>query len=865
MAGGNEMKLRVILDAVDRATRPLRQVVGSSSAVAKSIKAAREQLKSLNKAQEQVTALRDLQAQTRATAISMKSAQAYAKALGTQLERTTHPTREMVREFKQADKAAAALKLKHAQQAQELLRLRGAMNAAGVKHLIQHEQQLKTQTDAATVALAKQERVLERHNKVAQRMHGARSGYDKTIGARDRVGGAGVATSVAGAAVGLPIVKMVKDYSSWEDAMLGVAKQVEGARDASGKLTRIYYDMGDGIKAMAERVPMATTEIAALVEAGARMGIQGKENLLIFAETTAITATAFELPVDQVGEDMGKLAGLYKVPVKNIAQLGDAINYLDDNALSKGSDIIDVMKRVAGTAATVNMGFKDAAALGSTFLSLGASAEIAATASNAMMRELAIANMQPARFKKGLAALRMDAAKVQKDMSKDATGTILKVLDAINLLPKDKQLEITTQLFGKEYGDDAAKLANNVGEYRKQLELVNDAKARGSMYSESAAKNDTLTAQLQMLKNKAFNQSSGLGATLRQPLMDVMRSVGGIITAITGWTKANPQLVAALVKITAVLAILLVLLGGLMLAVAAVLGPLAVMKLSMAVLGIKGASLGSMLWNIGAKVLPFLGRALLVVGRAMLLNPVGLAITGIAVAALLIYRYWAPISGFFAARWAEIKAAFGGGIGGIAALVLNWSPLGLFYKAFAGVLSWFGIDLPAKFTGFGAMILTGLANGITGALGAVRTAITGAADSTIGWFKERLGIHSPSRVFAQLGGFTMAGLDHGIQAGQSGPLKSVAGLGKKLAAVGAGISIGTAGAAGIPLDKRPAMAASAGAASSGGGIVINQLTIAITTAPGADNVAIGQQVRAEFEKLVREQQARSRSRLQDKD
>nr|WP_284069742.1 phage tail tape measure protein [Escherichia coli] len=42
----------------------------------------------------------------------------------------------------------------------------------------------------------------------------------------------------------------------------------------------------------------------------------------------------------------GKFAGLYKIPTQNIEQLGDAINYLDDNAKSKGSDIIDVLQRV---------------------------------------------------------------------------------------------------------------------------------------------------------------------------------------------------------------------------------------------------------------------------------------------------------------------------------------------------------------------------------------------------------------------------------------------------------------------------------------------------------------------------------------
>ncbi|MDA1379949.1 hypothetical protein PCI56_09095 [Plesiomonas shigelloides subsp. oncorhynchi] len=47
------------------------------------------------------------------------------------------------------------------------------------------------------------------------------------------------------------------------------------------------------------------------------------------------------------------------------------------------------------------MDYKQAAALGSTFLSLGAAPEVAASASKAMVRELGIASMQSQRFSDG--------------------------------------------------------------------------------------------------------------------------------------------------------------------------------------------------------------------------------------------------------------------------------------------------------------------------------------------------------------------------------------------------------------------------------------------------------------------------------
>ncbi|HBA7079188.1 TPA: phage tail tape measure protein, partial [Escherichia coli] len=106
------------------------------------------------------------------------------------------------------------------------------------------------------------------------------------------------------------------------------------------------------------------------------------------------------------------------------------------------------------------------------------------------------------------------------------------------------------------------------------------------------------------------------------------------------------------------------------------------------------------------------GRAVLWIGRALLMNPVGLVITAVAAAAYLIYRNWGAVSSWFKQRWADIQEAFNGGIAGIGKLLVNWSPAGLLYKAFAAALKYLGVDLPAKFTDFGGHLIDGLINGI---------------------------------------------------------------------------------------------------------------------------------------------------------
>ncbi|HFN8033369.1 TPA: phage tail tape measure protein [Escherichia coli] len=161
-------------------------------------------------------------------------------------------------------------------------------------------------------------------------------------------------------------------------------------------------------------------------------------------------------------------------------------------------------------------------------------------------------------------------------------------------------------------------------------------------------------------------------------------------------------------------------------------------------------------------------KAFLWFGRALLMNPIGIAITIIAGGAYLIYRNWGAISRWFSQRWEEVKTAFNGGVLGVSKLILNWSPLELFYKAFAGVMKWFNIDLPGQFTEFGGHLIDGLVNGIKNKWESLKNTVSEMGDSVGGWFKEKLGIHSPSRVFMGFGSNIAEGAAIGI--GQSASL-----------------------------------------------------------------------------------------------
>lgn len=71
-------------------------------------------------------------------------------------------------------------------------------------------------------------------------------------------------------------------------------------------------------------------------------------------------------------------------------------------------------------------------------------------------------------------------------------------------------------------------------------------------------------------------------------------------------------------------------------------------------------------------------------------------------------------------------------------------------------------SIPGQVTSIGSNIIQGMVNGVTGAADQLISAVKGAVDDAIGAAKNLLGIKSPSRVFRQIGRYTMQGAALGV-------------------------------------------------------------------------------------------------------
>ncbi|WP_157288516.1 phage tail tape measure protein [Uliginosibacterium gangwonense] len=904
----DRLKLEVVFGAIDRLTRPLRQMSLSSQGAARALRATREQLKQLDRQQAAIKSFHNVQRQAAITSNELKTTQSKIKELTKAMAATANPTREMAKEMEKLKARGAELRNRHSELIERAQRLRTALNNEGIstRNLAEHQARLNRATRETNATLQAQQQRLERLNRISQGAHQAGA-------ARDKLAGTGVGMMAAGGGM-----------------LMAAHVPLDEAKKFQGERTRIAA-LGLGTA--------ATKEAEEYARAMKVIGTSTTDNMTLVRDATTIFADTHH----------AKMVApmLAKMKFANEAVFGK------EGGAQNEEQFMNMMKVVELRGGTKSEGAFKAEANRIQQVITATGGRVGADQWRDLIKTGGVAAKQ----------MRSDAFYNQleplvQEMGGHAVGTGLmsayqgiyqgkttvraaREMERLGLLDKSKveydkvgQLKrfkpgalLEGELFTASPFEWlqkvllpklAAKGITDPGKINDAIASIFSNRTAANLMATMVMQRDQIhkSAKLSMgadgieeLHAKAMEMASGKELIAQAKLRDIMLQIGEqvlpvymqaldavnqVIDATSAWIKENPEL-AKWISVSAVaIGGLLVVLGGLLLGIAALLAPFAMV--------------GSAMAGFSAIAAGFAGAWAVVTGAIsastvfLMENPLIAIVGGIAIAALLIWKYWEPLKAFFlavwsyvdgvfekypilnaifpiigAARtlitywepikafflsvWAEVQGAFSGGIAGIAALCLNWSPIGMIYRAWAAVLSWFGVELPSRFTGFGTMLMDGIVTGISRGLVGVKTAIFNAGDATVNWFKEKLGIHSPSRVFATLGHYTMQGLDVGLQAGQRGPLSTVNQLTRRLMAASA-TGVGVLSAA--PISAAPpvtpiqmSQAAPQGANSS------PPIVVHIHAAPGMDEQALAKMVAREIERAQRQKDARSRARLID--
>lgn len=815
------LRLQIILEALDKVTSPLKSITGASSAARRDLAKTQDELKSLGALQKQVGSYKSAESRFANDTRQYQEQQAKLAQLRAQLEATEKPTKKLRMEFERAEKQSAQLGARLDQGGAELQQLSAKLSAAGVDvmDLAGHEDRLANRTAEANRALKQQTAQLE---KVAQ----ANRNSEKLNEVSQKATGMGLGMVAAGTAAGAPIVMATKQAMTLESAMADVRKVVDFPTPEA------FNKMSDDILEMSTRIPMAAEGIAQIVAAAGRANVP-REELMRFAEDAAKMGVAFDSTAEDAGNTMAKWRTAFSLPQDGVVALADQINALTNNFGGNVGAVTDMVTRIGPLGKVGGLAAAQIASMSQVLSSVGVESEIGATGIKNMMLALTKGTSATKSQQGAFKALGLDAVQMSKDMQKDAGGAITNVLERIQKLPKEAQAGMLTELFGSESVAAIAPMLTSLDQLKTNFALVGDrSQYAGSMNKEFLS----AIATTEGATGLAGNALSALNITMGQFLLPTIVKVSGYVAkaavAVRGWAKEHPLLAKGIMIFMGAGAALLILLGGLALAFAA-------LTAAAAPLGIA------------------LGPLLLIVA----------AIAAVAAAAYLIYDNWGAISAWFGGLWEGIKAMVSGAIDFLINAFLTFHPLGLLIRAFMPALAYLQ---SLNFTEIGRNLIQGLINGVVGMLGALKSTIVGAASSVANWFKSKLGIHSPSRVFAGLGGFVMAGLDQGLASNTGGPLDRIAELSDRMTKgfsaspviprimdlSGQMASAIGAGAAGAAMAVASPAAAQQPGSSPAAAAVQNHYTIQVTVTGGAQGQDIADQVREAIEKIERERRGR---------
>ena len=715
----NNLKLEVLLKAVDQATRPFKAIQTASKSLSGDIRTTQQSLRDLNGQASKIDSFRTASAQLAVTGQSLKQAKQEAAALAVQFKNTENPTRAQARALELAKKSATDLQLKYNGLRLSVQRQRQELSQAGIntRKLSSDEQRLKTTISETTVQLNRQREALARVSTQQAKLSAVKSRYESgqklAAGARN-AGMAGTGLAMSG----------LYAESRFIAPGIGFDKQMSGTQAILG------LDKGDGklaaIRQQARDIGATTAfspgDVARTQTTLARSGYKADDVLAATGSTVNLSLAA-GVDIAEAADIITNMQSAFNLPTTEIQRVADVMTKGFTSSNTGLVELGEAMKYVAPIAEAAG------ASIESTTSMLGVLADNGIKGSMAGTGASAIFNRLQAPMGKAVDAIAELGVK-----TRDSKGNMLPVEGILkdihtsfakNKLGTAEQGEYLKVIFGEEAMKGAIKLVAAAGDGsldNKRREIQDSA---GTTELIAKIQTDNLDGDLKNLQSAWEDLQIEVFEKQDSALRKLTTTATDWISTVAAWTKANPELTKTLFTVvTAALSIIGVL-GGIGLIAWPVIAGINAIIAAASLLGTVFTVAGSAIVTaIGAITLPVVAIAAAVVAGA-----------------LLIRKYWEPVSAFFGGVIEGLMSAFAPVGEMFAPLAPIFDGLG---EKLRGVWQWFkDLIAPVKATqdtlnscrNVGVMFGQALADALLMPLNAFNKLRSG-----IDWVLEKLGI-----------------------------------------------------------------------------------------------------------------------------
>ena len=536
------------------------------------------------------------------------------------------------------------------------------------------------------------------------------------IGIGDKMTGLGMAMTAVTAPIAIGLGLSATAAINFEKALAGVEK-------AANLSPKGLEEMSQQILELSRTIPLAATAIAGITEEGAKLGINGQEDLAEFTTLISEMSIAFDMASQEAATNAAMIVNAFQMKGANgevdfgaLREYGDVVNTLGDNMATTEAKILSTTVELSGTASTYKIMANETAALGAAFTSLGIQPNVAATAFKGAMTRMTNSTKPIAA---AMEELGINVEDFEDAVNKgDAAQAFADAMQSINdsaLDPIEKGKAIT-EVFGRNFDDTMGQAAAGSREFATALDLMDKSiAAPGSSMQESFdIMSKTTKSQLVIAKNAITEFGITIGSAMLPAINSVLHALTPLVYKLAEFGRAHPGITSVAVAVAAI---------------AVAIGPVLIaIGLLVSNIGKIGAAFAEMK-GIGA----FSGLKTAIAGIAGMGT---VPLLAIATAALLIYKAWKPLTTLFAGIATGFTEA-------IAAMDIDLTPLIAAAAAVKGLMATLFQQSDVDLSSTGEMIGGNLANlptligqavasfGSMSGVGQIFTAITIAVTGTI--------------------------------------------------------------------------------------------------------------------------------------
>lgn len=449
-----------------------------------------------------------------------------------------------------------------------------------------------------------------------------------------------VGTAATGAAVMAPIGAAINEAANFDYQLQLIGNTADMTSEQIGALKRSIMDTS---RATGQSATNIQKGMGFLVAAG-----MDPQQATKFLTAIGKTATAAGADVEDLSKMVFTLADSLKISPEGMQA---AIDSMAQAGKEGNVELRDMAKQLpvlgSGFTALKMQGREAAATMGAALQIARKGAADADEAANNMKNFIAKV-MSPETLKKAKKEFNLDLYKVITDAQTKGKNPFDAAMLAIIKATKGDQKAIGELFQDMQVQNFIRPMIQNWEEYQR---IKEKALGASDVTERDFAKMMATTKQQIMEVGNALGRLGvALGSVFSNDATGKSAGLAERIGQLTDFINANRELVRVTIQVV----------GGLFVARLAFLG------LSYAWTLANGAWLaGKAAWLAAPGIisavgtaLRFAGTAVLWLGRALLLNPIGLAVTAVAVSVGLIYTYWGPLKEWFSNLWADIKASF---------------------------------------------------------------------------------------------------------------------------------------------------------------------------------------------------------------